>query len=149
MVRMCRCLMDLEGVREELGGPTTGCDCCCGQGLLILPGMNGQLGTVLLEHLGIDVQTKVDSEEKFHLEAVHLRYQDASNLGVVGVVVIGIVEELGSQKDGCNDHSMDIEIGQEEVVPLDETINVNQSQDEALGRTRRIFVNTVVASRSR
>ena len=127
-MRMRRCLMDLEGIREELGGPTTtSCDCCCGQGLLILPGMNGQLGTVLLEHLGIDVQTEVDPEQKFHLEAVHLRYQDASNLGVVGVVVVGIVEELGSQQDGCNDHSMNIEVGQEEVVPLDETINVNQS----------------------
>ena len=62
LMRMCRCLMDLEGIREELGGPTTGCYCCCGQGLLILPGMNGQLGAVLLEHLGIDVKTKIDPE---------------------------------------------------------------------------------------
>lgn len=106
--------------------------------------MNSELGTVLLEHLGFNVKAEVNPEEELHFEAVHLRYQDAAYLGVVGVVVVGIVEELGSQKDGSNDHSMDIEVGEKEVVPLNETIDVDQSQDKALGRTRGIFVDAVV-----
>ena len=119
--------MDLERIGKELGRPIAA-SCQAdgrGQGLLILPGMYGQLGAVLLEHVGIDVKAEVDPEEEFHLEAVHFRYQDAANVGIVGVVVVGIVEELGRQEDGRYDHSMDVEVGEEEVVPLDEPIDVD------------------------
>jgi len=95
--------------------------------------VNGELGAVLLEHLGINVKAEVDPEEEFHLETIHLRYQHAANLGIIGVVVVGIVEELGRQEDGRYDHSMNVEVGEEEVVPLDEPINVDESKDEALG----------------
>ena len=119
--------MDLERIGKELGRPIAA-SCQAdgrGQGLLILPGMYGQLGAVLLEHVGIDVKAEVDPEEEFHLEAVHFRYQDTADLGIVGVVVVGIVEELGRQEDGRYDHSMDVEVGEEEVVPLDEPIDVD------------------------
>lgn len=127
LVQVGRRLVDLERIGKELGRPIAA-SCQAngwGQGLLILPGMYGQLGAVLLEHVGIDVKAEVDPEEEFHLEAVHFRYQDAANLGIVGVVVVGIVEELGRQEDGRYDHSMDIEVGEEEVVPLDEPIDVD------------------------
>lgn len=119
--------MDLERIGKELGRPIAA-SCQAnrwGQGLLILSGVYGQLGTVLLEHVGIDVKAEVDPKEEFHLEAVHFRYQDAADLGIIGVVVVGIVEELGCQEDGRYDHSMDIEVGEEEVVPLDEPIDVD------------------------
>lgn len=152
-MHMCRCLVNLEGVGQELGGPTTRCYHRRGQWLQILPGgggrgMDGQLGAVLLENVGIDVKAEVDPEEEFHLEAVHLRYQDAADLGVVGVVVVGIVEELGGQQDGRYDHSMNVEVGKEKVVPLDETVDVDQSQDEAFGGARGIFVDTAVMRRN-
>ena len=127
LVQVGRRLMDLERIGKKLGRPIAA-SCQAnrwGQGLLILPGVYGQLGTVLLEHVGIDVKAEVDPKEEFHLEAVHFRYQDAADLGIIGVVVVGIVEELGCQEDGRYDHSMDIEVGEEEVVPLDEPIDVD------------------------
>mmetsp|Transcript_18783 Transcript_18783/g.44515 ORF Transcript_18783/g.44515 Transcript_18783/m.44515 type:complete len:270 (+) Transcript_18783:199-1008(+) len=127
LVQVGRRLMDLERIGKELGRSISApCQANrCGQGLLILPGVYGQLGAVLLEHVGIDVKAEVDPKEEFHLEAVHFRYQDAADLGIIGVVVVGIVEELGRQEDGRYDHSMDIEVGEEEVVPLDEPIDVD------------------------
>jgi hypothetical protein len=43
------------------------------------------------------VQRKVDGKEELELQRVHLAQRHAAHLGVVGVVEVLVVEELGRQ----------------------------------------------------
>ena len=90
------------------------------------------------------MERKVDSEKEVHFEAVDLRNQHSTNFGVVGVVVIGIIKEFRRQQHSANDNTMDIQFCQEKVVALNQSINIYQSQDEALVRTRRVLVNSAI-----
>jgi len=88
------------------------------------------------------MQTKVDSEQKVHLQTVHFRYQNTTNLGVVSVVVVCIVKELGSEENCRDDGTMHVQFRQQKVIALNESINVNQSQNVALIRTGRVLVDS-------
>ena len=57
----------------------------------------------------------------------------AADLGVVRVVEVLVVKELGRKHDGRDDDPVHIELGQQEVVALDETVDVDEGEDEALG----------------
>jgi len=68
--------------------------------LLLIPGSNGmgdQLILILEEHIWLHMEAEINPKEEFHLEAVHFGHQNSSDLGIVGVVVVGIVKELRGQ----------------------------------------------------
>ena len=73
--------------------------------------MQYQFGVVLVEHLWQNAQAKVNLEKKLRLEVIHLLHEDPAHLGVVGIIVIGIVEEFCRQKYSSDDYSMDIQFG--------------------------------------
>ena len=50
---------------------------------------------------------------------------------------------------GSDGHSVHVKVSQQEVIPLDESINIDQSQYEALVRARRIFMNTTKRKKER
>ena len=74
--------------------------------------MHHELGTVLVEDLRRDVEREVDPEQEIHLQPVHLANQYAAHLRVVGVVVVGVVEELGGQQDRRNDDPVHVQVRQ-------------------------------------
>ena len=59
--------------------------------------MRTKLGIILLENIRCNPETEIDAKEKFHLERIQLGNENTPNLGVVGVVVVGIIKELGCE----------------------------------------------------
>ena len=64
------------------------------------------------------MEAEIDAEEELYFKAVHLRRRNAADLGVVGVVKVLVVEKLGSQHDGGNHDTVNVEVSEEEVVTL-------------------------------
>ena len=102
--------------------------------------MQHEFRTILLKYIRWHVQAKIDPKQKVHFQTVHFADKNASNLGIIRIVVVGIVKELGGQQDSRNDNSVHIEFRQKEVAPLDQSINVNQCKDETLVGAGRVFV---------
>ena len=111
--------------------------------------MRQEFRTVVLKDIGCHVQTKVDPKEEINFESIHLRDENTSNLGVVCVVIVGIVEKLGSQQNRGNYYSMNIEFSEKKVVPLNQSINVNEGENKAFVRARRILENSVKEKKCR
>ena len=111
--------------------------------------MASQLIVVLLKNLRTYVQTEVNTKEELHFEAIHFTDENTPNFGVVCVVVVGIVKEFRCEEYGSDGHSVHVKVSQQEVIPLDESINIDQSQYEALVRARRIFMNTTKRKKER
>mmetsp|Transcript_3435 Transcript_3435/g.7555 ORF Transcript_3435/g.7555 Transcript_3435/m.7555 type:complete len:362 (-) Transcript_3435:380-1465(-) len=91
-----------------------------------------------------DVQAKVEKLEQVQLELVHLLRGDASDTGVVRVVVEGVVEKLGSDHDRRHEQAV-------HVVPRERqcsgdgptprgTVEVRECRDEADGAGVRVPV---------
>lgn len=91
-----------------------------------------QLGVVLLEHLWRHPQAEVDPEQELALEGVELGREDSAHPGVVRVVVVRVVGELGGQEDGRDDDPVGAAVREEEAVAPDEPVDVDEAEDEAL-----------------
>jgi len=105
--------------------------------------VNGKLCTILLKYLRRDMEAKVDAEKELDLETINLWHQHTSDLGVICVVVVSIIEELRCQHHGCYDNAVDVKFRQKKVVSLDEAVDVYQSKHKAFFRATCILVNTV------
>lgn len=88
--------------------------------------LSEQFTPILGENLGRHVQSKVDTEKKINLQAVHFGNQNSSDLGVVRIVVIRIVKELGGEQYSRDDDSMHVQFRKEEIIVLNQSVNVNQ-----------------------
>lgn len=73
--------------------------------------------------------------------ATHLGGGHAADLGVVRVVEVLVVEELGRQHDRGYDDAVDVQAREQEAVALDEAVDVDERQDEALGVAARVLVD--------
>jgi hypothetical protein len=49
----------------------------------------------------------------------------STHLGIVCVIVVCIIKEFGGKEYGGDDDTMNVKLGKEEIIPLDETINVD------------------------
>ena len=85
---------------------------------------------VLLKQFWCNMKTEVDTEQKVDFKAVHFADQNSTNLRIISVVVVCIVEKLSSKEDSGYYHTMNIEISKKEIIPLNQTVNVNQRQYE-------------------
>lgn len=59
--------------------------------------MSDQLVAVLGKLSGGHVEAKVDPKEKVHFQTIHFRDQYPAHFGVVGIVIVRVVKELGRQ----------------------------------------------------
>ena len=59
--------------------------------------MRTKLSIILLENIRCNPETEIDAKEKFYLKRIQLGNENTPNLGVVGVVVVGIIKELGCE----------------------------------------------------
>ena len=57
--------------------------------------MRTKLRIILFKNIRCNSETEIDAKEKFYLERIQLGNEDTPNLGVVGVVVVCIIKELG------------------------------------------------------
>lgn len=64
-------------------------------------------------------------------------------LGVVSVVVVLVVEKLGGDHYARDGHAVDVQRRQRKVVPLDESVHVNQPQHEAFVAAARVLEDAV------
>jgi hypothetical protein len=71
-------------------------------------GMRYKFILILDKHIGCDMKAKIDAKKKFDFQAIHFRNEDSSHLGVVGVVVVRIIEEFGCQENGSDANSVDV-----------------------------------------
>ena len=99
-----------------------------------------KLNAIFFKLLRCHVEGEIYSKEEIHFQTVDLRDQHSTHFGIEGVVVIGIIKELGCQKYSANDNAVNIQLRQKKVVALDQPVNVYQSQDEALVGTCRVLV---------
>ncbi len=104
---------------------------------------------VLVVQLRRDVEGEVDAEEELNLEGVHLSRGHSSNLGVVSIVEVLVIEELGGEHNTSDGNAMDIQLRKEEVVALNEAINVDQGENEALGAARCVLVDALKVAQDR
>ncbi len=100
--------------------------------MIVATCMGDQLILILEENFRLHVKAKINPKEKLHLETVHFGHQNSSNLGIIRVVVVGVVEELRGQEDGGDYDAVNIELGQNKIIVLDETVDVDEGKDEAL-----------------
>ena len=68
------------------------------------------------------MEAEVDAEEELDFKAVHLGGRHSADLGVVGIVEVLVVEELGSQHDGGNHDTVNVKFSEEEIVALREGV---------------------------
>ena len=103
-------------------------------------GVGQELSVVALELVRRDAQREVDPQEEVHLELIQLLGGDSAHARVEGVVEVEVVEELGRDHDARDDHAVDVQLRQHEVVALDQPVDVHQGQDEARRRAPRVLV---------
>lgn len=82
-----------------------------------------------------DVQTEVDEEEELHLQRIDFLARDPTHLGIIQVVEILIVKELGSQHDRSDDDAMNVESSQGKVALLNKAVDVYEGHHQALRAT--------------
>ena len=130
-ILLCRHLLRRRSQRQRNGAEqfVVGAECDTLQAHFVR--VRNELCLVLLEYLRQYAQAEIDLEQELRLEVVHLLDEHPPDLGVVRVVVIRVVEEFGGQENGRDDDSVDVELGEEEVVTLDEPIDVDEREDEA------------------
>ena len=110
--------------------------------------VSNKLGLILLKQLRRDMKTEIDSEEKVHLKPVHLTDQNPTDLRIVGVVVVCIVEKLSREENRCDDDSMYIELRKQKVVSLNQPVNVDQGKNKAFVRAGSVLVDSFERSRA-
>lgn len=89
---------------------------------------------VAIKEVRRDMERKVDQREELELERVQLCCGYTSNSGIVCVVVIRIVKELGSDHDGRDEETVDVERGEQKTrVLLDDAIEVDYRKHKTLG----------------
>jgi len=54
-----------------------------------------------------------------------------------------IIKELCSKHDGSNNDTVYVQLSQQEVVPLNQTIDVNQCKDETLSGARGVLMDAL------
>ena len=59
--------------------------------------MRNEFVLIFDKHFWSDMKTEVDSKEEFNFKSIHFGDKYSSNLGIVRIIVISIVKELGSQ----------------------------------------------------
>ena len=70
--------------------------------------MRYQFFLILDKDVWRDVKTEVNPEKKLNFQTIHFGNKDSTNFGIISVVVVRIVEELGCQEYGCHTDSMHI-----------------------------------------
>eukprot|EP01136_Pigoraptor_vietnamica_P028868 Opistho-1_new@86811 len=89
-------------------------------------------------------EAKVDEAQKFELEDVHLGRRNAPDLGVKRVVVVAIVQVLGSEHRARDQEAVNVVRRNDKLwVHLHDAVNVDEGNDEALGAARRKIDNAV------
>lgn len=102
-----------------------------------------QLGVVLTVSIGGDEEGEVRHEQKLHFKRVHFSAWNTSDLGVVGVVIVLIIEKLGGQHHTRDQQPVNIQaIDNEGGIRLNDAIDVHESQHETLTAARCILGNT-------
>ena len=111
------------------------------------------------------MQGEVDRKEELQLEVVHLRRRDTTDLqkerrcglstrrsetegepktgahlGVVCIVEILIVEELGSKHYRRYDDSVHIQRREQETISLNETVNIDESEYKTFGAAGSVLI---------
>lgn len=96
--------------------------------------------TIGVECVRRHVQLETKSKQEIDFEEVHLCCAYSSYLGIVCIVVVHIVHELGSNQDTSNDQPMNIpRIYRHRRLPLHEPIQINIRDNETRRATIRIL----------
>ena len=77
------------------------------------------------------MEAKVDAKQKVNLKSVHFGHQDPTDLGIISIVVVSVIEELRSQQYRSYDNAMYVELREQEVVTLNQPVHVDESKNEA------------------
>lgn len=102
--------------------------------------MADKLVLVLHKDLWSDMQTEIDSEEKFNFQSIHFRDKYPTNFRIIRVVVVGVIKKFCCKKNCCDHDPVDVEVRQNKIIPLDKSIDVDERKDKALSGTRCILV---------
>lgn len=95
-----------------------------------------------LESVWVDVEVELQGEHKLYFEVVEFYQGDPSNTGVVGIGIVKVVEKFGSNSKASYQQSMNCHVVDGDSVGLDQTVNVNEAQDEAGVRTVSVTVDS-------
>lgn len=90
-----------------------------------------QLGLILLEQIRMDKHGKIEKLQKLNLQHVQFRQGDASQLREIGVVVEQVVVILGCHHKTSDNHAMSIQLSKNQAVVFNQSIDVNQHNDQA------------------
>ncbi|KAF1790101.1 hypothetical protein GQ600_2604 [Phytophthora cactorum] len=75
--------------------------------------------------LAAHMEAEVDEKQILDLQLVHLGAGHAAHLGVVGVVEIVVVEELGGQHDARDDNAVHVELRKHKALHLVQAVHVH------------------------
>jgi len=94
---------------------------------------------VFCKYCRCHVQAKVDQKQKLDLQVIHFSTRHPPNFSVVGIVEILVVKKFCSEHHTRNYNSVHVQRIEHEALALDQSVNVDQCQDEALPTARGIF----------
>lgn len=99
-----------------------------------------EFALVAMEEIGRHVEAKIDHVKELELQDVQFRRGDATNSSIIGVVIVGVVKEFGSDHDTSDQQAMDIEGREKEAgIFLNDAIQIDDGQDEAFRAAVGIF----------
>ena len=123
--------------RGRVGVSAGGGAACRGEGHRVYP---GRVGVPVVEG-GRHVE--LEELEELDLEVVELRDLEVRDLGVELVGVHPVVGELGRRDEGRREHALGVLGVDVEDAPLEQEIDVNERQNERLGREGDILCNAL------
>lgn len=86
------------------------------------------------------MKTEIKQEKIVPLQVIHFLLRYTTNLGIVGIVIVRVIKELGRNKDAGNEDAVYIQGGNaHHRLKLDETVNVGVCYNKAGGTTMCIL----------
>lgn len=98
-----------------------------------------QFRVVAFKNLARYVQVEAQQEEQLNFEGVEFTKRDATNLGIVGVVIAAVIVVLHRRHHSSKEKAMDVERRKNEApVGLHDAVDVDERQDKALNGAGRV-----------
>ena len=101
--------------------------------------MQAKLVVILLIVFTRDKEGKINLLQKLHVKVIQFFNWDSSNESIGCTVIEGIIIEFDSQYDTDNNDTMDGKRIHRHMATLNESINIDQRENEAFDTTMRVL----------
>lgn len=102
-----------------------------------------QFRVVLLIRFSGNKEGEVGHKKEFHFQIVHFIARNTTNLGVICIIEVLIIEELCSKHDACDQQTVYIQgVDSETWIRLDYSVNVDQGEHETFPTTGGVLGDT-------